>query len=163
MHGLIAVVVCLLILAFVNLSISGKEQHLAQGRVVYLDLVPVDPRSLMQGDYMALNYDVAVQANRMIPDKTNVKDGYVVVTVDERKIANFARLHNGEALADDEITMRYRLRNYRLKFATNGFFFRAGTSELYENARYGKFRVDEKGELLLTNLCDENLTVLGPD
>ena len=163
MHGLIAVVVCLLILVFVNLSISGKEQHLAQGRVVYLDLVPVDPRSLMQGDYMALNFDIAVQANRMMPDKTAMDDGYVIVTVDERKIANFARLHDGGTMADNEISLRYRLRNYQLKFATNGFFFQEGTGELYENAQYGKFRVDGKGELLLTNLCDENLTVLGPE
>ncbi len=33
---------------------------------------------------------------------------------------------------------------------------------MYEGARYGKFRVDNEGELLLTALHGENLERLGP-
>ncbi|MBS0976300.1 GDYXXLXY domain-containing protein, partial [Serratia rubidaea] len=46
-------------LLLVNLSIYQKEQQLRQGRVAILQLAPVDPRSLMQGDYMALDYALA--------------------------------------------------------------------------------------------------------
>jgi uncharacterized membrane-anchored protein len=161
-RGLIALAACLLILVMVNLSISGKEQHLAHGRVVYLDLAPVDPRSLMQGDYMALNFDVAEQARRMIPEKDAAADGQLIITLDERLIGSFSRLHDGRTIEENEIALRYRLRNQQLIFATNGYFFKEGTGDLYENARYGKFRVDSKGELLLTRLCDENLVELGP-
>ncbi|WP_414673872.1 GDYXXLXY domain-containing protein, partial [Marinimicrobium sp. UBA4509] len=48
----IALVTALAILVLVNFSIYEKEQHLAQGEIMYLELAPVDPRSLMQGDYM---------------------------------------------------------------------------------------------------------------
>ena len=47
-----ALVFLVIILGLVNWSITGKEKHLAEGKIVYLDLAPVDPRSLMQGDYM---------------------------------------------------------------------------------------------------------------
>ena len=169
-HSAVALLTCLLILVFVNLSIAGKEQHLAAGRVVYLDLAPVDPRSLMQGDYMALNFAVATEANRRLPRDLESDgllgsfgpgDGNMVVALDERSIGSFVRIDDDQDLAENEIAMRYRIRNDRLKFATNGYFFKEGTAELYEDARYGKFRVDEKGELLLTHLCDENLQELG--
>ena len=40
----------LLVLAAVNYSIYGKEEIVRSGETVYLELAPVDPRSLMQGD-----------------------------------------------------------------------------------------------------------------
>jgi len=73
----------------------------------------------------------------------------------------FRTLEDAQQLAQDEILMRYRVRNGRLRFASNGFFFREGTGDLYQDARYGMFRVDARGELLLTHLCDENLRPLG--
>ncbi len=169
-RGVIAMLTCLLILLLVNVSIARKQYLLADGRVVYLQLAPVDPRSMMQGDYMALNYQVAQEAMRALMTNGNPsdrlsplsnQDGRIVAHLDERSIATFARLDDQQPLADDEIRLRYRLRNGQLKFATNAFFFREGTGEEYQNARYGLFRVSAQGELLLTRLCDENLQPLG--
>ena len=50
-----------LMLAAVNWGIYSRERLLAEGRVVMLELAPVDPRSLMQGDYMTLNFQLARQ------------------------------------------------------------------------------------------------------
>lgn len=61
MNKIIALVALIAVLGIVNASIIDKEKHLAEGQVVYLELAPVDPRSLMQGDYMALNFRVAQQ------------------------------------------------------------------------------------------------------
>ncbi|MBP6019655.1 MAG: GDYXXLXY domain-containing protein [Burkholderiaceae bacterium] len=49
----------LLMLVVVNNGIYQREQILSSGSTVVLELAPVDPRSLMQGDYMALRFDVA--------------------------------------------------------------------------------------------------------
>ena len=43
----------LMILALMNHAIWQKQQHLSQGEEVILKLTPVDPRSMMQGDYDA--------------------------------------------------------------------------------------------------------------
>ena len=46
------------LLAMINWDIVKREAWLAEGEVVRLELAPVDPRSLMQGDYMTLNYQI---------------------------------------------------------------------------------------------------------
>ena len=66
MRKKIAIGSLLIILALVNWSIAEKEKHLAEGKVVYLKLAPVDPRSLMQGDYMALRFRLAPQTRAAV-------------------------------------------------------------------------------------------------
>ncbi|MGN6152820.1 MAG: GDYXXLXY domain-containing protein [Lysobacteraceae bacterium] len=46
----------LLALAVVNHGVVKRERIRAEGRPLLLALAPVDPRALMQGDYMALSY-----------------------------------------------------------------------------------------------------------
>ena len=57
----------LAVLVVVNSAIWQKERHIAEGEVVYLELAPVDPRSLMQGDYMALNFELSNDIQRTLP------------------------------------------------------------------------------------------------
>lgn len=170
MRSIIAILAGVLILVVVNFSIAGKERLLAEGRVVYLQLMPVDPRSLMQGDYMALRFGVAEEAMRALPRTEGEqnwnegfinRDGRIVASLDEKGVATFARLDDGQPLTANEVLLRYRVRNGQLKFATNAYFFQEGTSEQYVTTSYGLFRVDEDGEMLLTNLCDGDLKVLG--
>ncbi|QDF67969.1 GDYXXLXY domain-containing protein [Shewanella sp. SNU WT4] len=61
MNKLVVVITLGVILAAVNWSIYQKEQLIAHGQGMYLALAPVDPRSLMQGDYMALGFAMADQ------------------------------------------------------------------------------------------------------
>ncbi len=155
----IAILAGLIILALVNYSIYSRERLLTEGNVVLLHLAPVDPRSLMQGDYMALRFEVG---NHLRANSTeSKKDGFIVVTVDDRRVGAFARIDNGTPLAANELKMRFRVRNDQYKFATNAFFFQEGDAQLYGKARYGEFRVDGKGESILTALRDEALAPLG--
>lgn len=167
----IAIVSLLIILGLVNWSITGKEKHLADGKIVYLKLAPVDPRSLMQGDYMALRFSLANEVYKALPKVTENKrwrrdvaasDGYMVVSLDEQNIGYFQSIYSDQLLAKNEILMHYRVRNGAVKFATNAFFFQEGNGELYEPAQYGEFRVDDKGELLLVALYDKDLHKLEP-
>lgn len=164
----IIVATMLLILALVNWAIWAKERHLAEGEVVYLELAPVDPRSLIQGDYMALRFALANQIHSALYQHAVLQDepqkasnGYVVVRLGEQRSAHFQRLDDGSALADDERRLRYRLRHGQVRFATDAFFFQEGHAERYELARYGQFRLNRHGELLLVALYDEELNALG--
>ncbi|GAA3916508.1 GDYXXLXY domain-containing protein [Litoribacillus peritrichatus] len=160
-------------LGLLNWSIVQKEHQLSDGRMVYLELAPVDPRSLMQGDYMALNFKVAVEIRRHLSknDETPsdlkelmTQDGYVVVTLDQNRIGQFKRLASNQAdeqaLSEDEMLLKYRIRDDAIKFATNAFFFQEGHADIYDNARFGQFRVSEEGELLLSGMYDEQLRLL---
>ena len=163
MQSKIVIGMLLVILAVMNFSIVGKEQHLKQGDTVYLKLAPVDPRSLMQGDYMALRFDAADQLYNALQSSTSdtlksTHDGQIVVKLDDNKVGTFQRIYQGKPLQENELRLNYRVRDDNIKFATNAFFFEEGTAELYEKARYGEFKVSEKGELLLNAMFTEQLT-----
>src|SRR5262245_42213409 len=99
----------LVILIVANYTIVRKENLLASGRTVLLEIAPVDPRSLMQGDYMSLRFRVQAAAfgGR---DLSSLEDGRMVLTVDERSVGTFARLDDGSPIAPNEVVMRYRVR-----------------------------------------------------
>jgi uncharacterized membrane-anchored protein len=139
----------LVVLVAVNGSIVAKERIKTHGERIYLALAPVDPRSLMQGDYMALRFAVADQ----IP---TVESGTWPLRVDERGIAAFVPDQNAAGLR-----IRYRVRNGRVWLGTNAYFFEEGTAERYANAAFGEFRVErESGEAILVGLRDAQLNPL---
>ena len=75
-----------LVLAVVNGRILQTERQLREGELVYLQLAPVDPRSLMQGDYMALNFALANAIRRAEHSGSQVggdaNNGRVIVRLD---------------------------------------------------------------------------------
>ena len=166
----IAIAALVIILGLVNWSIIGKEKQLSAGKVVYLELAPVDPRSLMQGDYMALRFRVANDVYNALPKSNDynrwrhdveASDGFAVVSLDDRNIGTFKGIYAAQPLSQNEILMKYRVRSGVVKFATNAFFFQEGQREIYQPARYGEFRVDKNGELLLVSVYDKDLKKLG--
>jgi uncharacterized membrane-anchored protein len=139
-----------------------NERILSGGQTVFLELAPVDPRSLMQGDYMVLNYAL----NASIIQKQSRDDGYAVVRLDAQRIARLVRTHadlspEGSSLKPDELVIRYRVRNHRVQIATNAFFFQEGQEPLFRNARFGEFRLSSNGEPRLVALRDADLKKLG--
>jgi len=152
----------LALLIVVNITIFSRERLIEEGEVVLLELAPVDPRSMMQGDYMALRFKVARDAFPLANPRSAAQDGRFVLARDVRSVAAFRRLDDGAPLAPDELRMRYRVRNGTPKVATNAWFFEEGHAADYAKARYGEFRVGADGEALLTGLRDEGLAPLGP-
>ena len=57
--------VAALVLVVTNVLIFQKERLLASPQGILLELAPVDPRSLIQGDYMALAYAIT----REVPEQ----------------------------------------------------------------------------------------------
>ena len=159
MRKLIALVAGLAVLAIVNFGIYQRELLLTRGRIVLLELAPVDPRSLMQGDYMRLNFALANQAFPF-GRRTALADGHIVVALDANRVGRFRRLDDGRPLAPGEIALRYRVRGGQPNFATNAYFFEEGQAGAYEGAAYGEFRVGDDGEMILTGLRNARFQAL---
>lgn len=156
------------ILIFISMNVMKYERHLASGDPVLLQLAPVDPRGFMQGDYMTLSYALERDVLDVLDktgDRPKSADGYVIVALDEHDVGHFVRLagsHQPNTLAANEKAIRYRLRNGSVKLATNAFFFQEGHANAFEAAEYGLFRVNDKGDPLLTNLVNETFEVIDP-
>jgi uncharacterized membrane-anchored protein len=160
----IALLSLIIILALINWSIYKKEAHIQHGEVLYLELAPVDPRSLMQGDYMALRFKIANDIRQALPKENYripAQDGEVIVTLAPNRVGSYKALYAGQTLSSDERRIHFRVRNSQVKLATNAFFFEEGHAKDYQSARYGEFRV-ENGEVLLVNMYDKDLKRLGP-
>ena len=141
----------LLVLGSVNYSIFAKEYIKSHGEVIYLQLAPVDPRSLMQGDYMALRFSIATQFRR------NLLEERIPLQLAQFRIARLA-----ESSSAASLSMRYRVRNGEIWLGTNAYFFEEGTAERFAGAKYGEFRIDRHtGEAVLVALCDAQLRELG--
>jgi uncharacterized membrane-anchored protein len=159
MRNLVLLISLVVILMVVNYSIWQREKLSSTGRPILLELAPVDPRSLMQGDYMALRFKITSEA---FPHDTlkGMKDGSMVLGVDSRNVATFRRFANSPAAAD-EVLLRYRIRNGQPKFASNAFFFQERQGDAYSDAKFGEFRVSSSGEALLVALRNADLQQLG--
>lgn len=144
-----------LILALVNWQIAAKERVLRDGELMLLELAPVDPRSLMQGDYMRLEYAIARELTNEHGDELGPDDGRIIVANDADGVARFVRrAEPGAALGAAEHLLRYRRRSGRIRIGTDAFFFQEGLADLYREAHYGELRVDADGEGLLIGLRD---------
>lgn len=151
------------VLAVMNVAIWQKEKILDTGETVYLALAPADPRSLMQGDYMQLRYEVDNQYPRDAQaDFGNAKK--VVVKLDQHNIAQFVRLDKGEPLAEGEKRFRLDRSRYWPRIKPNTFFFQEGHASYYEAAKYGifTFAKGSSDSYLLTGLADEKQQKIQP-
>ncbi len=146
-------------LLFVNYAIYGKETLIRNGEPIFLELAPVDPRSLIQGDYMALDYRIAVD---LLGEEDLPTRGKLVIKRAENGVASFVRIDDGSALAADEYLLNYYKHEWRVDLGAPSFFFQEGTAEAYVEAQYGELRVDESGTSILVGLRDEDLMPLGP-
>ena len=154
--------VLVLVLVLVNGLIINKERILADGRVMLLELAPRDPRSIIQGDYMALRYRMAATiANDS--RTTLTEDGKVVVSLDDHNVAKYKRVYDeNKSLGSNEKLLFYRKRNGVVKIASDAFFFQEQHGKYYSAARYGEVTVSKSGDAVLTGLRDGQFTKLQP-
>ena len=157
---LIAVAAGLLVLVTLNVFIIQKERLRKTGTLMFVALEAHDPRSLFQGDYMALRYAVP---EALAADTTLAPEGRFVVRLDARSVAEIRRVYRpGERLGEDEHLLRYRRRGGEVLLGPRAFYFQEGRGSEYAAARYAAFRVDADGNALLVGLRDADLNPLGP-
>lgn len=144
-------------------AIREKEDLIAHGRPIYVKLAPVDPRSLMQGDYMRLNFNLPDAAARADTGLLRGARPFVVARVDARGVATLQRLHTpGEALGPSEQRIELSPKNGQWTLVTDAWFFREGEAERWQHAGFGEFRVGSDGRALLVGLADNHLAPIKP-
>ena len=148
----------LIVLGCLNWLIIAKERVLSSGRTVLCELVPVDPRSIMQGDYMTLRYRIADDAAKQV--SANTFDGHLILKLNTNDVASFQSLDDGKTLASDEVRIRFRRRHTgswvrdALRIGAESYFFQEGRGDHFAKARYGELKVAPNGECILVGLRD---------
>ncbi|QTN25283.1 GDYXXLXY domain-containing protein [Rhizobacter sp. AJA081-3] len=148
------------VLAVANVGIWQKEDLIAHGRPVYVELAPVDPRSLMQGDFMRLNFRMPGEVQSRLDGLTSSQRPRMIGRRDERGVATLVRLDDGTALATEEFRFELTPKDGRWILVSDAWFFREGEAQRWQPAKYGEFRVDANGKALLVGLRGPNLEAL---
>jgi uncharacterized membrane-anchored protein len=144
-----------LLLVYFNHSIAKKEELIKDGQLVLLELAPVDPRSLMQGDYMALRYKISEDI-----DFGNIpKRGYCIVVIIEKGRSDKVRFQKDlTPLNKSEHLIEYTSSDkWNVNIGAESFFFQEGQALKFEKAKYGGVKIDKNGNSLLIGLYDEQL------
>ncbi|BBM82106.1 GDYXXLXY domain-containing protein [Candidatus Uabimicrobium amorphum] len=186
MRNIIFIITTVIVFSALNILIYKKEATLKDGKTVFLDLAPVDPRSLIQGDYMILRYRLSQEIETQLKVKAS---GYVVlaesgpvietnnVSTQDRKSAYLkmedgqvkslvpVRVYDGKALNANEHLLKYHYRNNDVQISagkTDAYFFQEGHAKHYDNARYGSIKLSNSGEAVLDKLYDTKFNDLNP-
>lgn len=160
------VVFSIITILILGIIIAKNQWHLQHSRSIYIALAPVDPRSLIQGDYMILNYKLGF-LDHLYEEKTTQKfifnqlhvPAYVQLDNQNRVIATTFQASTFPN------TQKLILKNpnnnlEQLYPATNSFLFAEGLAQCYDQAKFAEFKVDQNGKAILASLRDEDLSAL---
>lgn len=164
LFGLITIVI-------VNFQVISQQLLIHNGQPMFVALEPVDPRSLIQGDYMVLTYNLnisKVQINdgfqeQSMNEKINdeIKHKRLKVTIDDRAVLVSSSFDGNLALETNQHWLNVKQEKYGNFYpASNSYLFAEGLAYCYEQAEYAELRVREDGRALLYRLTDANLVPL---
>ncbi len=152
--------VAVLVLVVGNFLVWRKEDIMQNGQLILLEVRQHDPRSLLQGDYMALQYPLAREVNTSHIPTT----GTLVLSIDADDIAHYERIYAEDApLNNNEVLLNYSVRDSDLYWGGDSYFFQEGQAEIFEQAEYAEFRLSGTGEGVLVGLRDGDLRPLLPN
>lgn len=152
-----------IVLVATNQDIRMHQEVVESGTRVLLELQPVDPRSLLQGDYMFLRYAdnvfPSMEARESMPRR-----GTLVLFLDGNSVGKYWRMDDGTPLATNEVRLQFRhLAMWgEPSIGAETFNFEEGQAETYADAKYGVLRVDESGKSVLVGLADEHRKLIRP-
>ena len=172
--GLVGVFLIAL-LGAVNYKVQQFEDVLATGKPVVLKIAPADPRSLMQGDYMVLNYAILSELQQsQFSSESNEsnettgidelspsgKKAYILVHLDKNHVATLCEAQS-EIPTDfkhctPNVYLPIRYKGWSPELPSQDYFFAEGKGEYYAQAEYAEYRFKD-GILLLARLLDKDL------
>lgn len=146
-----------------NVAIWQKQDLIAHGKPLYLALAPVDPRSLMEGDYMRLRFPTVDAHEESLLQDVGSTRPHMVVQLDARGVATVQRLYiAGQPLAANEMLLELTPKDGSWVVVTDAWFFKEGDAQRWQAAQFGEFRVLPDGRALLVGMADANLTPIRP-
>ncbi|MBE4906738.1 GDYXXLXY domain-containing protein [Bacillus luteolus] len=149
--------VLVLQLSFVSFQMITNEHLINEGKTITLKLAPVDPRSMIQGDYVRLQYEIGEvelgegrhEGRVFLLLKRNDEGIYSVSKVYKTQIDP-----TKESLAEDEVIIAGKYNGYnQIIFGIESYFVPEGTGlEVERNAEFAKVAVSQKGDALLLTI-----------
>jgi|GEM_PF-158463 len=148
-------------LVFLAAQVASSESQLSHGQRIKLQLAPLDPRSLLQGDYVQLRYEItepallSEEARAALDRQPRVA---LVLAPDAGGVHRFQRIYQaGEALAPGEVRINARWMEYAgFRYGIETFFVPEGTGgDVQRDAKFAEVNVAASGNALVVRLLTQ--------
>ncbi|OUQ85432.1 hypothetical protein B5G50_26940 [Brevibacillus brevis] len=159
--ALVLLPVILLQFVLIGYQVWSSETILANGKTVKLELVPIDPRSLLQGDYVRLGYTISALDQEQVDSGDKIR---VVL----RQQANGSHSYSGyyelngrwnrayEPQPSDVIINGSTIGGNRVEYGIESYFVPEGTGlEVERNAKYAIVKIGGRGDAILESLSNQ--------
>lgn len=154
-------IVIVLQISFVGYQYFNNEHVLSNGALIKLELEPVDPRSLLQGDYVVLNYEISTIESLSDQLKAGQKIQLVLSLNEENDFHEYAGIYyvNGEPnkpyqrLENDVVINGVADGSNGIIYGIENYFIEEGTGlEIEQEASYAYVRVATNGNSLIVDI-----------
>ena len=150
--------VVILMVSFVTYNGVKNEVALQSGKEIRLALAPIDPRSVLQGDYVMLRYDIST-----LPEATELpanKKIKVVLSPTSKGTYEYGGYYKIEGNwnkpyepSDDDIVVNGLIySDHDVQYGIESFFISEGTGQVFEDKTMAIIKVSENGNALLVEL-----------
>ncbi|PFG14426.1 GDYXXLXY domain-containing protein [Bacillus sp. es.036] len=148
--------VVILMVSFITYNGVKNEVAIQSGKEVRLALAPVDPRSMLQGDYVTLRYDITTLPGA-VPANKKIK---VVLTPTSEGLYEYGGYYKLEGhwnkpyeSSDDLIVVNgTTYSDHDVQYGIESFFIPEGDEQVVEDKTMAIIKVSENGNALLIEL-----------
>ncbi|MDQ0215874.1 putative membrane-anchored protein/putative membrane protein [Oikeobacillus pervagus] len=157
----------ILVLAIIQFAFIGgtayqKESQLQQGELVALSLQPVDPRSMLQGDYVQLGYSIANDYREQVKNDykgrvtIQLKPTTKTVTYQGEKIPVYEAKNFSHTKTKPKESLFMNGKGYygTLTMGIEHFFIEENTGEKWEGKKFALVKIAKNGDAILVTLVD---------
>ncbi|MCG3083609.1 GDYXXLXY domain-containing protein [Anoxybacillus kestanbolensis] len=144
--------------AFIIYVTFDKEQHLQYGQQIKLQLEPIDPRSLIQGDYIRLQYEIST-----IEGMNELGKVQVILRKDEAGIHRLVGIYslngkkrNGDMYQEGDVLVNGNIYGDTIIYGIETYFVPEKTGgDIQQRARFAYVRVSKTGDALLEKVSEQ--------
>ncbi|GMK40335.1 hypothetical protein PCCS19_33910 [Paenibacillus sp. CCS19] len=159
-RSLLLIIAIALQLGFLSYQAISSEHLLRTGTPIKLAIAPIDPRSMLQGDYVTVSYTISTPAQfaQIERQDGNTRKVKVVLKPDANGVYQFNRLYKKEeALGPNEVIINGRWNGWgTVHYGIETYFVPEGTgAEVQQEARFAYVRVSSSGNAMLERLSDQ--------
>ena len=116
---------CIIIIALVLYNIFP----LLMGKEVLLEIRPVDPRDLLRGDYVTLDFNISHYGKYRLP----YRDINVILKTDENNVADIAFVtQDNDKSLEKELYLKGTVTRNRIKYGIESYFVKENTGREIE-------------------------------
>ena len=158
---LLIVLIIALQFTFIIGRVATKEHTIKSAQEIIVKLAPLDPRSLLQGDYVLLRYEITnlTEAAPKVPSGFLPKRIKVVLTQKNNVYTYKTHLAwtQDYTLEPGDIIMNGKIKGGNsVVFGIENYFIEEGTGrEVERNSKYAKLKIASNGDAYITELLEK--------